>query len=320
MVSIIIVNWNGKHFLKDCLDSIRNQTYRDYEVILVDNGSVDGSVQFVEASFPEVRVQKLPENQGFARAVNLGCQISQGEFIALLNNDAVADSQWLDELLKGVRSSKEIGFCSSKILQWLNKEKIDSAGDCYTRFGIALKRGWNRDKEEFIKRDLVFGASAAGALYRKSMLKEIGCLDEDFFCIYEDVDLSFRAQLAGYQCLYVPTALVYHRVGGTSGVNNDFTLYYGQRNLEFVFFKNMPFSLLIKYFPLHIGYILIAFIYHLLKGRGGIFVRSKMDALKDIRLILQKRRAIQKKKSISTVSLERIFDQKSLFKHIIQRI
>lgn len=320
MVSIIIVNWNGKHFLKPCLDSIRNQTYRDYEIILVDNGSVDGSVEFVEENFPEVRVLRLSQNRGFAGASNLGYQISQGEFIALLNNDAIADSQWLDELLKGIHSSKKIGFCSSKILQFPHKKRIDSAGDLYTRFGIAIKRGWNKDSDEFLKEDLVFGSSAAGALYRKSMLEEIGCFDEDFFCIYEDVDLSFRAQLGGYQCLYVPTAIIYHRVGGTSGIDNDFTLYYGQRNLEFVFLKNMPLPLLIKYFPLHMGYLVIAFIYHLLKGKGRIFFRSKKDALKDIRLILKKRRIIQKKKSISTISLEHIFDRKSLLQHIIPRV
>ena len=147
------------------------------------------------------------------------------------------------------------------------------------------------------------------------MLEEIGYFDEDFFCIYEDVDLSFRAQLAGYKCLYVPTAIVYHIVGGTAGTNNDFTAYYGQRNMEFVFLKNMPLLLLMKYLPLHAGYIVSALVYSLLMKNGGIFIRSKMDAFRQIELILRKRRSIQKKNKVSSGYLETILDRHSVFDH-----
>jgi GT2 family glycosyltransferase len=161
----------------------------------------------------------------------------------------------------------------------------------------------------------VFGACAAAALYRRPIFDEIGYFDEDFFCIYEDVDLSFRAQLAGHKCLYVPKAIVYHRVGGTAGMDNDFTVYYGQRNLESVFLKNMPFPLLVKYLPLHVGYVVLAFVYNLLRKKGRIFLRSKMDALKQIKLTLQKRKNIQIKRKVSSGDLEMVFDQRSLFQH-----
>jgi GT2 family glycosyltransferase len=315
MVSIIIVNWNGKHFLRDCLSSLRTQSYHDFEVILVDNGSTDGSGELVKEFFPEVQILALFHNKGFAGAVNEGIRAAKGEFIALFNNDAIAHDQWIEELVKGIHSSGEVGFCASKILRLPDRRKVDTAGDSYTRFGVARKRGWNGGRDEFLKPELVFGACAAAALYRKSMLEEIGYFDEDLFCIYEDVDLSFRAQLAGFQCLYVPSAIVYHHVGGTAGTKNRFALYYGQRNLESVFLKNMPGLLLIKYFPLHLGYNCLAFAYHVFRKDGKVFLQSKVDVLKQAKTILQKRIRIQKKKKVTLGYLETLFDQRSLLTH-----
>ena len=315
MVSIIIPNWNGREFLAKCLDSLRIQTYPDLEVILADNASSDQSVDFVKSLFPEVKIVQLETNRGFCGAANEGIKIAKGEFVALLNNDAVADPKWIEELLKGLMSSEKIGFCAPKILQMVNGAKIDTAGDGYTRYGTAIKRGQNSNRDKYSENQFVFGACGAAVLYRKSMLEEIGYFDEDLFCLYEDVDLSFRAQLAGFKCLYVPTAVVYHHVGGTAGTNNEFTLYYGQRNLESVFLKNMPTRLLVKYLPLHIGYDLLAFVYHILKRNGGIYLRSKIDALRQISLIFQKRMILQEKRKVSCNYLETLFDKRSLFEH-----
>jgi GT2 family glycosyltransferase len=193
---------------------------------------------------------------------------------------------------------------------------IDTAGDTYTRYGVAIKRGHHVETKRFLQEELVFGACGGAALYRRSMLDKVGFFDEDFFCVYEDVDLSFRAQLGGFKCLYVPTAIVYHKVGGTMGRNNDFILYYGQRNLEFVFIKNMPFSLLIKYLPLHMEYLLLALIYNLLRNKGGLFLRSKIDALKQIRIILNKRKQVQRGGKVSSHYLKTILYKRSLLKHL----
>jgi GT2 family glycosyltransferase len=312
MVSIIIPNWNGRHFLGNCLDSLRTQTYQDLEIILVDNGSTDGSVEFVKTFFPEVQILTLRCNKGFAAAANEGIWAAKNELIALLNNDAIADDHWIEEVVKGIHSSSAIGFCASKILRLPHRRQIDTAGDSYTRFGVARKRGWNGGTDEFLKPELVFGACAGAALYRRSMLEEIEFLDEDFFCLYEDVDLSFRAQLTGFKCLYVPTAIVYHQGGGTTGSFPHFNFYYGQRNMEWVFLKNMPLSLLIKYLPLHLGYVLWAFGDHLCRNKGGIFLRSKLDAVKGFGPMLQKRKTVQRKRRVSSEYLEMIFDKRFL--------
>jgi len=316
MVSVIIPNWNGKDFIEGCLRSLRTQTFQDLEIIMVDNGSSDGSIELVKGSFPEVKVISLACNKGFSGAVNEGIRKTKGEFIALLNNDTVADSRWVEQLVKGIHSSKEIGCCASRILCSMGMT-IDTAGDTYTRYGVAIKRGHDVETKRFLQEELVFGACGGAALYRRSMLDEVGSFDEDFFCVYEDVDMSFRAQLMGFKCLYVPTAIVTHYVGGTAGTKNDFTLYYGQRNMELVFLKNMPLPLLVKYLPSHMVYVVLAFLYYLLKNQGGIYLRSKMDAFKQIRLTLQKRKEIQRKRRVSSSYLETIMNKRSLFKHIV---
>jgi GT2 family glycosyltransferase len=318
MVSIVVPNWNGKRYLESCLSCLRAQTYPETEVILVDGGSTDGSIEFVKGSYPEARILLLGENKGFSKAANEGLRIARGEFVALLNNDTMADSGWITELVKGITSSIEIGFCASKILRAPGGKTIDTAGDCYTRYGVAKKRGRDLEANRFDQPELVFGACAAAALYRKSMLEEIGFFDEDLFCVYEDVDLSFRAQLAGYRCLYIPTAIVRHTVGGTMGTDNDFTLYYGQRNMETVFFKNMPGKLLIKYLTPHIAYLLLAFTYNLTRGKGRIYVRSKVDALKQMARTLQKRRLIQGKKKPSSGYLQTVLDKHSFLDNMLK--
>jgi GT2 family glycosyltransferase len=312
MVSLIIPNWNGEKFLKGCLEAVRRQTLRNFEVFVVDNASSDSSRDKVREFFPEAQVIALAHNFGFAGAANAGMARAKGEFIALLNNDAIPEDRWLEELLSGIRADPGIGFCASKILQVQCKKRIDAAGDAYAAFGAAFPRGLNRRADEFNRPGFVFGACAAAALYRRSMLARIGGFDEDLFFAYEDVDLSFRAQLAGYKCLYIPTAVVYHFRGGTAGKNNEFTRFQGQRNLETVFFKNMPSGLLVKYFPLHMLYILMAFFYNLIKGGGGWFLRSKWEFLREIRVTFHKRKVIQRSRRVSLRYLEEIFDSCSL--------
>lgn len=246
--SLIIVNWNGRDLLGDCLPSLEKQTEAAKEIIVVDNGSSDGSVEFLKLSFPSVKVIELDKNYGFAKANNIGIRLARGSRIALLNNDTVVDSRWLAELNQTLDNHPEVGFCASKMLMYRDPNIIDAAGDM---LGIAkaYKRGHGRPNgTKFNKPEYVFGACAGAAIYRSEMFDNIGLFDETFVTNLEDVDLSFRAQLLGYKCMYVPSAVVYHRVGETKrriGWTDRLT----QRNNKLMWLKNAPGWLLFKYAP-----------------------------------------------------------------------
>lgn len=297
-VSVIIVNWNGKKYLKSCLESLRNQTFKDFETIVVDNGSTDDSVPFVRKNFPEARVISLPENQGFCGGNNIGIKNARGKFIALLNNDAEASSNWLGELVNVLENHEDIGFCASKILLYNHRNLVDTCGDYYSTLGVAGKIG-HLDKETNYNNSLeVFGACGGAAIYRRKMLEDIGLFDEDFFLSYEDVDLSFRAQLKGYKCTYVPTAKVYHNLSSTIGEYSDNYVYFGQRNLEYTYIKNMPTSLLLGSLPLHLLYDILALVYFVSKGKGMPFIKAKFHTYMALPHLLKKRRTIQNEKKV----------------------
>lgn len=293
LVSVIVVNWNGVGFLPECLEGLRNQEYPYFSGILVDNGSVDGSVEFAERNYPEIRTIALPENLGFCLANNIALRAVKTRYVALLNNDAVAHPLWLKSLVEALDETPEAGFAASKILCYDNPGRIDRAGDSYTRAGTGLLRGRGIQAQEYDRREWVFGACAAAALYRKSMLDEIGLFDEDLFLLYEDVDLSFRAQLRGHRCLYVPWAIVYHKASNSIIHDSPISVYYSHRNLEWVYVKNMPASLMPRTFISHIIYNIAAFLYFSIKGRIIHFLKAKWHALKGLRGALEKRRLIQ---------------------------
>ncbi|HDQ15686.1 MAG TPA: glycosyltransferase family 2 protein [Bacteroidetes bacterium] len=247
-ISIIVVNYNGVDLLKECLESLLNQNFKSFEIILVDNGSSDGSVAYLKKYFKTVRIIELNQNLGFAKANNIGIEASLGEKIALINNDAVADRYWLKHLSQAIDNDTQCGFCASKILNYWDHSLLDAAGD---QLGLAraYKRGHDEnDGPKYSKYENVFGACACAALYRKSMLEDIGLFDEDFVSNLEDFDLSFRAQLKRYKCVYVPDARVYHKIGETKKkINWSGRLTY--RNNKLFWLKNAPFPLLIRYCP-----------------------------------------------------------------------
>jgi len=302
-VSVIIVNWNGKQHLEECLNSLSKQTFKAFETILVDNGSTDGSIEFVEEHFPVVKVIKLNYNKGFCRGNNIGLQHARGDFIALLNNDTLVDMQWLEELYRAMTKHSHVGICASCIVNYYSRDVLDTAGDGFDLCGVGYKIGEGMPVTEFQKERYVFGACAGAALYRRSMIDEIGFFDERFFAVGEDLDLSFRARLAGYKCLYVPDAIVYHKIGRTVGQNSDFLLYHSRRNVEYTFFKNMPFPLIILTFPLHIIYNLLTFAQAFFDKRIRIFLKSKKDFLKNFKEIHMLRKEIQEKRKISLKEL-----------------
>lgn len=300
-VSVIVLNWNGKHFLEDCLDSLRGQTFKEFETILVDNGSTDGSVEYVSERFPKVDVIPLPANVGFAEGNNIGILAAKGDYIALLNNDTRADPSWLAALKSALDSHDDIGSCASKMLFYDRPDIINAAGDMYYSCGVASQRGClQRDGEDFSRPEYVFGACAGAAMYRRAMLDDIGLFDEDFFAYNEDVDLSFRAQLMGYKCLFVPEAIVYHHSGGTSGHHSRMAFYLTRRNSMDVVTKNLPGTLLARNLPLILFHHLAGDLWHIFSGRGKETVRSRLENVKNLRKTLRKRRQIQGQRRVST--------------------
>ena len=305
-VSIIIVNWNGQRFLQDCLRSLSRQTYTNREIILVDNGSADCSVKYVKKKFPNVKIIELPENTGFTGGNAEGLKVAEGDFVGLVNNDARAEDCWLENLIQPMSEDSTIGICASKLL-FEDGRRINSAGDGLTTAAVGLNRGLGKNSALFSNPELVFGACGAAVLYRRRMLDEIGFLDNDFFLYDEDTDLNFRAQLAGWKCAYVPTAIVYHKSNATSGRLSDLHVYYHSRNLEFVWLKNMPSSLMLRYAHHKLLQELGSFFYLCIRhGKWRAFFRAKKDALKMVPLMWGKRKEIQTMKRSSDSDIRRL--------------
>lgn len=308
-VSVVIVNWNGKKYLERNLPFLWKQTYRDYEVILVDNGSNDGSVDFVGEHFPQAHIIRNDTNLGFSLANNIAIQQSSAKFIATLNNDVRVTPQWLAELIRTAEPDKDVGMCASKILFQHRPYLIDSAGITVDRIGTA----WNRhngepDTTQDVEPTEVFGACAAAALYRREMLDQIGLFDEDLFAFYEDVDLAWRARLAGWRCFYVPTATAYHTHSGTAGEGSPLKRYLIGRNKVWVTLKNYPSPQLYYYLPLMLAYDAMSVAYALLWNRDGHLLRGKIHSLAGLLKMLKKRREIQKNRWVPFSEVERYMD------------
>jgi len=294
LVSFIIVNWNGKHLLSDCLNSIKNQTYSNYEIILVDNGSIDDSPNFVKEHFPDVNLIQLEENKGFTGGNIEGLKQARGNFIALLNNDAIIHPRWLEHMLRAINSNERIGICSSKIIID-GTNKIDSIGDTFTTAFNGTKVGEYQEESNFISSRYFPGACAAAVLYRKQMIDEIGFLDDDFFLNHEDTDFNMRSWLAGWKCIFVPEAIAYHKVSVSIGHLSDKAIYYFSRNTEWVWIKNVPLRLIIRYLPHRLLYECASFgFFCIVKNKWRPFLKGKIDAIKKINLMIKKRKSVQK--------------------------
>src|SRR5215471_6394627 len=286
-ISVIIVNWNGKDFLNDCLSSLRTQTFRDFETIFVDNGSQDGSVEYVREHFPEVRLLALDSNLGFTGGNIAGYELSTGPLLALLNNDTEAHPKWLESIYCGSLAYVNAGSFASKMMYFDNRKQIENCGFELGRAGTTLEIGRDQtDGPTFAQPRKVFGACGGAAAYRRSMLDDIGFLDPDFFMIYEDVDLSFRAQLSGYECVYLPRAIVYHRYRSTLGRVPPAQVFYAQRNIEFVYLTNIPANLMLRSIPWRIAYEFGSAVYFIRHRAGSDFVRAKIAALRKLPAIL----------------------------------
>ena len=309
-VDIIIVNWNGLEHLSVCLSSLLNQSYINKNIFFVDNGSDDQSIEYVGENFPSIQVISLESNFGFCGGNNVGIRNSKSEFVALINNDTEADINWLNNSVNTLLNNPEAGFVASRLCNYNERNIIDSCGDLYYRSGYPEKRGWLLNfSDDYNKQMWVFGACAGAALYRRSMLENIGLFDIDFFNYMEDVDLSFRAQLYGYRCIYEPKAVVYHKVGATSSLNSKARTYWSHRNHWYAIIKNFPSKLLLKY-SLH---ILIAdflvFISSIIQGNIFLFFQARMEVIKNLPKLLNKRKKIQEKKKVNSQYIDSIISK-----------
>ena len=307
-ISVIILNWNGKHFLETCLTALRRQTFRDFEAILVDNGSEDGSAEYVREHFPEVRLIALKENRGFTGGNIAGWELVRNGpadgLIVLLNNDTEAHPSWLEEFHRASRLYPNAGTFASKMMMFDDRTRIENCGFAMSEIGFTIDLGRGQvDSPLWAEPRPVFGACAGAVAYRRSMLEDIGFLDNDFFMTSEDADLSFRGQLRGYECWMIPGAIVYHRYQGAMTKFPARQAFFAHRNSEFVYLKNMPAGLMFGFFPARVIYELGSTVYACKVGSGAVFLKAKIDVLRQLPVVLGKRRRIQNRRTVTNGEL-----------------
>lgn len=286
-VTVVIPNWNGMAYLENCLSSLRQQDFQGFETILIDNGSSDGSVDYVREKFPEVQIHRFPSNTGFCRAVNEGIRLSDTPYVILLNNDTVCDRAFVGELLKAIKRHPRCFSCGAKMLQLKKPELLDDAGDYYCALGWAFAAGKGKPGKQYDRERRIFASCAGAAIYRRCIFDEIGLFDEKHFAYLEDIDVGYRARIRGYENRYIPASVVYHAGSATSGsAYNEFKVIHSSRNSVYLIYKNMPALQVVINIPfLLIGYLIkIAFFarrgflkQYLTGLRNGIRMSKKED-------------------------------------------
>ncbi len=255
LLSVIIPNWNGKHFLAECVDSLEKQTFRDFETILVDNGSTDGSAEFAEERYGDfIRIIQNKRNLGFTGGNNVGIRAARGKYIVLLNNDTWAAPNWLEELVNATHLDRTIGMWGSKVYSYYRRNRIEAVGELIYWDGLSRSRGqYEQEQGQYEKMEEIFFPPGCGGMYRKAVFEEIGLFDEDFFAYADDAEIGIRARLAGWRCVLVPKAILYHKNSGSTGQYSPFKAFYVERN---------RFWITIKYFPLPLLFLSIFFTFY----------------------------------------------------------
>jgi len=282
MVSVIVTNWNGRRYLERCLTSIVTQTYKNIEVIVIDNNSTDGSAEFIIKQFPEIILIRNDKNYGFAKANNIGIKVSRGEYIATINNDTEADPCWIENLVNVIRRDPNIGMCASKILLFNNRNLIDSTGMLIYPDGLPVCRGYlEEDVYNYNKEEEVLLPTACAALYRKDAIINAGFFDDDYFAYCEDGDLGLRIHMLGYKCIYVPRARVYHYNSGTFGNDPLLKIYLCERNRLFTVIKCYSFAgLMLSVYYTFIRYMCYVYGYIRKLGQAKDFCKTKQHGFK----------------------------------------
>ena len=320
-ISLIIVNWNGKQYLPACLDSLLEQTRTDFETIVVDNGSQDGSLELLRDSYPWVRLVALPDNSGFAGGNNAGFAVAEGAYIVTLNNDTRVEPDWLAELCLPVEQQADVGMVASRICGWDEPERIDSLGVAICPDGMSRgsRRRLRYSDLTIGKNEEILLPSACAALYRREMIERIGFFDDDFFAYCEDTDLGLRGRIAGWRAVLARDALVYHRYSRSGGEFSPFKLYLVERNHFWVAMKSFPMSMLLAVpFWTMLRYLVQVQLVLSARGAGAQFrgapssalikalVRGIRDALRSLPLLIRKRRRVMATKRLSCAEIKRL--------------
>jgi GT2 family glycosyltransferase len=309
LISVVIVTWNSKRYLPACLDALLAQTNKDFEIVIIDNGSTDQEYLDLEEKYPDLKltIKKLNGNLGFAVANNIGVRLARGQWLALLNADAFPEPDWLEQLLKAADDNPQFTFFASRQIQANTPEFLDGTGDVYHVSGLAWRQNYSRPASKYgFQSGEVFSACAAAALYSRDDFIKTGGFDEDYFSYFEDVDLSFRLRLAGGRCLYVPQAVVYHVGSASTGKESDFAFYHGHRNLVWTFFKDMPASLFWVYLPLHMLMNIYLAAVFLFRKKRNVILKSQVDAFRALPAIMRKRKHVQQSRTVSSGEIHRV--------------
>ncbi len=296
MIDILIPNYNGRQFLPTCLAALAKQTRRDFRLTVVDDGSTDESVPFLQHAYPHVNVLALAENRGLVVAVNQAIAQTSAPFVVLLNNDTEAEPEWLAELIGALERWPQYAFAASKLRLFDDRRVLHAAGDTYTAWGIPGNRGvWQDDRGQYDAVSEVFGPCAGAAAYRRAALQALAVdghvLDEALFMYCEDVDLNLRARLAGLRTVFVPSAVVYHRLSATGG--GALASYYCGRNFMAVWVKNMPASIIRRYWPHFVLAqlrITVEAFQHVRGAAARARLRGQLRGLRDLPVFIRKRR------------------------------
>ena len=306
-VGVVVVSYNPGADLARCVQALKKQTLAPHRVIVVDNGSGDGSLASLGPSTGDREVLALGRNTGFACGANRGIErAADCDWIALLNPDAFPEPGWLEALVRHARERPEFALLASRQLRADDPSRLDGAGDVYAVSGLAWRRFFDRPATDAAPlAEEVFSPCAAAALYRRDALVDAGGLDESYFCYFEDVDLAFRMRLRGHRCLYVPEAVVHHVGSAVSGQHSAFSLYHGHRNLVWTWWKNMPGPLLAAYLPHHLALIAVSLVHFAGRGLFRPVLRAKVDALRGLGAVLRQRRRVQASRRAGIADLRR---------------
>lgn len=268
-VTVVIPNYNGRAYIEQCLNALRKQSISTFDVLIVDNGSTDGSRELIESCYTEARLISYKENYGFCKAVNEGILCAETPYVILLNNDTEVEEQFVEELLKAIKRSPCIFSCGAKMLDFYQRDIVDDAGDFYCALGWAFARGKGKNDKNYNQYGKVFAACAGAAIYRKSVFEEIGYFDERHFAYLEDMDIGYRARIYGYENRFTPSARVYHMGSATSGSRyNELKVRLSARNNIYLIYKNMPILQIILNFPFILIGILIKQMFFIRKRLG----------------------------------------------------
>lgn len=306
--SIVIPNWNGLKYLPLCLKSLEDQIRKADQIIVVDNGSTDGSIEYLLQN-PKIELVRLGKNFGFPGGVNAGIKEAKGELIALLNNDTEVDPHWVETMVKAATGNPEADFFASKMLDFEKREIVDCCGNGMSWYGRSYPRSRGEKSRDHNKNEYVFGACAGAAVYRKTLFQKVGYFDEDFFFSLEDVDMDFRSELSGSRCLFVADAIVYHLGSATAGARSPFSFKMMVKNHFHLMYKNIPTAKfwlnLHKIFYSEARFFLASIRHHFFKE----YFIGTLDAMGQYRLMRKKRRLIQSTRKVDFAYLNSIIDR-----------